>query len=64
MLLISLGLTNGCSSAITPSTVLESLISFGLMHFPIHRGKRSYGVTAVTNNRDGNAAAVGAHIKR
>lgn len=54
MLLISLKVHNEYSSAITPLAVLESLISFGLMHFPMDAGGRRQSITAVMDNRAGN----------
>lgn len=54
MLLISFKVHNEYSSAITPSAVLESLISFGLMHFPMDTGGRRHSITAVMDNRVGN----------
>lgn len=54
MLLISLKVRNEYSSAITPLAVLESLISFGLMHFPMDTRRRRHSITAAMNNRAGN----------
>lgn len=45
---------NEYSSAITPLAILGSLISFGLMHFPMLTGSRRQSITAVMDNRAGN----------
>lgn len=54
MLLISLKVHNEYSSPITPPAVLESLISFGLMHFPTDTGSRRHSIVAVMDNRAGS----------